>query len=880
MALNNLGLGFIFTAKDLASGVMGKVRGNLLEVEGAGSAAAKTFGNAFKAFGTGLAIMGAGLAGFALLEPAIAASGEISKAIKLVATEADLSIFPMEKMREVADKLALSFGSLPVDQAKAMYKAVALGANDATKATNFLTGANLLAVAGNADLELSANALGGALNAYHADFSQATAYSDALFTAMKMGNTTVQDLAASIGRVTSSAANLGVSIDEVLGAVSVMTNKGVAAAEAVSGLKEALANVVHPSADAKAEAARLGIKFTQTALRGKGLQKFLQEITSSSKFTADSFSKLFTSVEGSNAIIQIASGQMGDYNSVMTAMGQKAGATKAGFDLMSQGLGFQKKKLEANKEILLATIGDAITPFVTTLVRGLNLIMESFNKIPKPIVAVITKIFLAVSAAMVLVGGLIAAKAGIAMLIVGLKAAGITFLSLLGTMLPVIAAIALITLAFYGFKIAYEQNIGGFADFVDRQVARVKLVFEGLAQLFTQGGFSGAVRDELNQAKNQGLKSFLIDVYVFAKRIEHAFEGIRQGFAAWVETVDGPIQDLIAAFEKLETTLGFLGDGGTVDQAKSKWAAFGSAGVKIGHVLGQAFEIVIAIVQAVVEIFDGMASTFKYTGDIVGFVGTSFSGLGTKISELFVQLGIMKEGTEGASGAWKGLGVILGWIVNLVVGLIGVFVTLVSVAVSIVSGVIGAFQSLWSGLVDILYGIILFIGGVFTGNWSDAWTGLKLIVFGIIDGIIGILAEFVGVVAGVVDSIAGMFGKKLTLQADVKDWKKDVHNDNAKDWGILNTTGQRGPDAANVGTTANVAPPTKGLESHVDKPMFGPISGGNQAVQIEALTAMNGKQLGVLESIARNTAAMAAKEPPAGTPAGGGSPLVPQPIPG
>ncbi|MFV2072219.1 MAG: hypothetical protein ACC742_06150 [Thermoanaerobaculales bacterium] len=71
------------------------------------------------------------------------------------------------------------------------------------------------------------------------------------------------------------------------------------------------------------------------------------------------------------------------------------------------------------------------------------------------------------------------------------------------------AIVAVLGAVVAGFVVAFRRNVGGIADFAQRMWERVTLFFRGLKQLFEQGGFSGAVREELNRAENQGLKRFL-----------------------------------------------------------------------------------------------------------------------------------------------------------------------------------------------------------------------------------------------------------------------------------------------------------------------------------------------------------------------------------
>ena len=97
MALNQLGMGFVFTAKDLASGVIQRVESSFTRMEGKTSSATRAVEANFRQFGRGLAVFGAGIAiaGSALglaekagkFEQALAAAGAAAGA---TAAEAEL----------------------------------------------------------------------------------------------------------------------------------------------------------------------------------------------------------------------------------------------------------------------------------------------------------------------------------------------------------------------------------------------------------------------------------------------------------------------------------------------------------------------------------------------------------------------------------------------------------------------------------------------------------------------------------------------------------------------------------------------------------------------------------------------------------------------
>ena len=74
---------------------------------------------------------------------------------------------------------------------------------------------------------------------------------------------------------------------------------------------------------------------------------------------------------------------------------------------------------------------------------------------------------------------------------------------------------------------------------------------------------------------------------------------------------------------------------------------------------------------------------------------------------------------------------------------------------------------LWNGtLKPILNGIIDFITGVFSGNWSQAFNGLKSIAQGIFEGIKTVITAPIekakNIISGIIDSIKGFFNFKIT----------------------------------------------------------------------------------------------------------------------
>lgn len=615
-------------------------------------------------FAIGAAVMAAGIAGFAALDHAIAASTEFSKSIALVATEADAAAFSQDEMKDIAHELAGTYGKMPVDQAKAMYEAVGLGASNAAETTSLLTAANKLAVAGNAELTTSTDALGGALKAYGGGFQDAEKYADAMFVAMTSGKTTVQALAASLGRVTTTAAAYNVSFEEVTAAVSTMTAKNVEAGEAVSGLKAALASVVVVTPRAAAEAGRLGIKFDQATLRAKGLQGFLGDIMGSKKFNNESFSKLFGSVEGSNAILQITGGSMKDFNATLEKMKKGAGATSAGFDIMSQTLAFQEDRFKALSKSATILVGEALEPMKARTVGVANAVLTAFTNIPGPIMTAIVRVAAGAAAVAVGLGGVATTIAAVKLVVVALGTAGLAaFGAFVVAMAPAIVVLGAATLAFYALRQAYQQNLGGLGDFITNGLEKVTLAWRAVVSVFTTGGFSGALLEELDKAGNAGVLNFAINLYVWGNRIVSWWKGIIEGFQTGIAGASPTFERLVAALESLGKRFGFLSaEVDTLANRNAMGRAFAdgeSLGTKLANA---AIAIVNGIARAIEEI-DRFA-------DVMSQSGVSTDDMVKTVRSLTGSLSILTGGWGSNGGAATSWGVTVASVLVQVLGYI------------------------------------------------------------------------------------------------------------------------------------------------------------------------------------------------------------------
>lgn len=288
-----------------------------------------------------------------------------------------------QALADAADRLSQSFGTAPVEQVKAYYRAISAGANDGADALGLLEQANKLAKGGLADVGQSIDGLVSLMNAFGLETKDAGSVVDALFVAMKKGQTTVPELVESVGRLSGSAKAVGLTFDEMLAAVSAVTTQGIKTRTAVDFLNSAMVNVIKPTKEAKEEAARLGIEFSRRGIKAAGgFANFLQKIANNARLTDDSLGLLFGSSEAMRAMIALMNGDMAKFNEILVAMESKAGAADEANAEMSRGMQDLMKKAEGAGAVLSKTFGELFTNSESAK-RGVEGVTGAFNELTR-----------------------------------------------------------------------------------------------------------------------------------------------------------------------------------------------------------------------------------------------------------------------------------------------------------------------------------------------------------------------------------------------------------------------------------------------------------------------------------------------------------------
>lgn len=147
-----------------------------------------------------------------------------------------------------------------------------------------------------------------------------------------------------------------------------------------------------------------------------------------------------------------------------------------------------------------------------------------------------------------------------------------------------------------------------------------------------------------------------------------------------------------------------------------------------------------------------------------------------------------------------------------------IFVKAFTRIIGIARSMIAPFRQVFSGWMKILDGVIKFITGVFSGNWSKAWEGVKSIFKGIMDTLGGVVKAPLNAIISAINWVIDGLNK---ISIDIPDWVPKV---GGKHFGVnishiaklekgtnyfgggMALVGERGPELVNLPRGASVTP--------------------------------------------------------------------------
>lgn len=766
--------------------------------------------------------------GAALYAGPVKKAAEFEAQMSSVQAISGASAGDMAKLSALAKEMGATTQFTAVESGKAL-EYMAMAGWKTKQMIGGLPGIMNLAAASGEDLGSVSDIVTDALTAFRMNAEDAGRFADVLAQASSNANTNVGMMGATFQKVAPVAGALGYSVEDMSLAIGLMANASIKADVAGTSLKTSLANMAKPTKQMKAYMDRYGISLTRSDgtmktfrevvdnLRGSlgGLSEAEQVAAATAIFGKESFAGMLAVVNASDE----------DYKKLSDSINNAKGAAERMAAIKLDNLEGDITLMKSALDGLQIAIGDALLPtfragtqgitdFITKLTQFINENPELIQQIVK-----ITAGLLAFKAATLtgklafleLKGGVLSVQKGFTLLKTMFALASVNSAGFSGTLKGVAKNVIgyfggigsaaggagrAFTGLFSGTKIGnLFSGIGGAAG------GLFSKAFSGIGGLAT--GAAGKVTGIFARAGSKiaagplgkigGVvgKGFskLTTMIAPLQKLGGAILGPFGGIAGKILPVVGVIGLIIAAVQIFRDHLDDIRAG--VEKV------FGPAGVavfdnivgvitNIGNTikgifsdgnLASAREFINGIFgEQGVAVFDTFVSIMQTVGGVIGqfisFIDTSvkpvieelFAFIVTtvlpQIAQTFVEWGPTITGV--IQSIWEIFQTVATAVMGIIQALMPTIQGLIGTGLETIKTVVG-------GALTAIQGLLNVFAGIFTGDWSRVWEGVKGIFSGVWEAIKGIAK---GAMNGIIDIINGLIGGLNKLK--IPDWVPGV----------------------------------------------------------------------------------------------------------
>lgn len=270
-------------------------------------------------------------------------------------------------MRDEIVELSVQFGQSFEEMAKARYDIVSAGFRSIAESVEVLAAANELALAGAAEVSVTARLIVQALRAYGLEAEHAATVSDLFFQTVKLGLTTVPELGTALGRIFSTARAAGVGLEQLQAAVSVITVITGNTAESVNALNRLLFAMSAPTGAAAEAMEDAGIKVTDFSGRVKSLTDIIQQFR---RMNLGQIKELIGGRMNAAKAMAVMAQNTNLYEEALKAMAESAGSARKASAIMLDTSVIKWRQLKQSINELRVEIGKTIDEDMRAFLTG------------------------------------------------------------------------------------------------------------------------------------------------------------------------------------------------------------------------------------------------------------------------------------------------------------------------------------------------------------------------------------------------------------------------------------------------------------------------------------------------------------------------------
>ncbi|MCD8299994.1 MAG: phage tail tape measure protein [Clostridiales bacterium] len=259
-----------------------------------------------------------------------------------------------------------------------------------------------------------------------------------------------------------------------------------------------------------------------------------------------------------------------------------------------------------------------------------------------------------------------------------------------------------------------------------------------------------------------------------------------QALVDWLNNLDEGTRETIVKIGLVAAAIGplLVVVGGLISKVGTAMKTFSKLGKSVlkvvGHVqtgtgsigklvaaLGSVSAPILIIIAVIGVLVAAFVTLWKTNDEFREKITAIWQGIKEKVSGF----------VDGIRERFAALGIDLGTIGDFVEKLKNIWLEFCNLLAPVFEAAFNIIAAVLGVILDVIIGLLDIFIGLFTGNWEQAWTGVKEIFTGIWDGIVAIFTSVTNMLKGIADVVLGWFGTSWEeVWGNIKTFFEDTWN--------------------------------------------------------------------------------------------------------
>lgn len=620
------------------------------------------------------------------------------------AAKAGATAEEMELMRQKASQFGADFPISATQAAEGMDRLAAAG-YDANQVVGVMPSVITAAVASGEDLATTSDVVSNALNIWNLKqgdiASNAIRVADVVQMAANKSSLSMTDFGVAMQYAGAPAATLNISIEQLSTAMAIMKNNGIEASTIGTSLRSIFTRLSSPPKSAAEAIERLGLQVKDTQGNFLGIQPIIEQLRTKMIGMSDTeqvaIAQALAGQEAYSGLLALIKTAPQDYQAMQDAMDNATGSSQAQFEVMKGTLKNSIDGMLGSLESLAINFGSVLTPQIKMVTDTIGNFADLINKLSPETKLLIGDILMGTvvfTAFMLGMGKVISIGGGLIKLYGDIGKAAVGG-----------------SIQNKALQFAVLNTVNAYRTLRTTLIAvKSAMTFETIA-IATASGLSkiaGAIKTVVSVSRAFIFSPLGIALMAIASIAFLVYQN-------W--EIVGPF--LIGLWNQIKTAL------------LSAWTTIQPAVISLMASFNRLRE---AASNGISAISMAIQPVFNVINKIIDSVLSFGSSVGSSLMPILQALAVFLGGV-----LITGLVITANIIANNII-------TAINIATAVITGFLG-----------VLDGIIIFLTGVFTGNWEMAWQGIVKVfdsifstITGIVDSVLsGIKANINSVIDGI-----------------------------------------------------------------------------------------------------------------------------------